>query len=127
MDMEGRSDARRAKWNLSFSGRCIVVKHSGSAVSNVQLDRGIGNWLFGGIGFDSGETEASLNDLVEVQRRRVDMDGRLSVANQKGVYGTLGIANSNNFRAQNSAAIWKEASGDLWLFGGIGRMRPVRT
>lgn len=78
-------------------------------------------WLFGGIGFDSGGTEASLNDLWKFSAGEWTWMGGSSVANQKGVYGTLGIPNSNNFPgARNSAAIWKEASGDLWLFGGIG-------
>src|SRR5208337_4539508 len=36
-------------------------------------------------------------------------------------YGTLGVADSNNIPgARNSAARWKDSSGGVWLFGGLG-------
>ena len=41
--------------------------------------------------------------------------------NQSGVYGTLGVAASSNTPgARVSPATWKDASGNLWLFGGYG-------
>ncbi len=44
-----------------------------------------------------------------------------SVANQPGVYGTLGTAAPGNVPgARDSAAAWKDASGNFWLFGGRG-------
>ena len=78
-------------------------------------------WLFGGIGFDSVGKEATLNDLWKYSAGEWTWMGGSSVANQNGLYGTLGVANSNNFPgARNSAAIWKDASGDVWMFGGSG-------
>lgn len=78
-------------------------------------------WLFGGEGFDSAGTEASLNDLWKFSAGEWSWMGGSNIANQKGQYGTLGLANSNNWPgARNSAVIWKDASGDVWMFGGLG-------
>ncbi len=78
-------------------------------------------WLFGGEGFDSVGTEASLNDLWKFSSGEWTWMGGSNVANQKGQYGTLGLANSNNFPgARDSAVIWKDASGIVWMFGGLG-------
>jgi len=78
-------------------------------------------WLFGGNGFDSVGTDASLNDLWKFSGGEWTWMGGSNVANQKGQYGTLGVANSNNFPgARDSAALWKDASGDVWMFGGMG-------
>ena len=39
--------------------------------------------------------------------------------NQLGVYGTKGVASSANTPGARSASVtWKDASGNLWLFGG---------
>ncbi|RYG30802.1 MAG: hypothetical protein EOO01_36260, partial [Chitinophagaceae bacterium] len=41
--------------------------------------------------------------------------------NQFGVYGTLNVAAAGNKPgARNAAANWKDAAGNLWLFGGFG-------
>ncbi len=78
-------------------------------------------WLFGGEGFDSAGTEAWLNDLWKFSSGEWTWMGGSDLANQKGQYGTLGLADSNNFPgARDSAVIWKDASGNVWLFGGIG-------
>ncbi|MGA2344933.1 MAG: hypothetical protein ABSF93_02935 [Candidatus Sulfotelmatobacter sp.] len=78
-------------------------------------------WLFGGSGFDSVGKEAELNDLWKFSAGDWTWMGGSSVANQNGSYGTLGVADSNNFPgARNSAAVWKDASGNVWMFGGAG-------
>lgn len=42
--------------------------------------------------------------------------------NQAGAYGTMGVADpSNRPGAREGAVTWKDASGDFWLFGGLGR------
>ncbi len=44
-----------------------------------------------------------------------------SVADTKGTYGTLGVADAANVAgARHGAVGWKDASGNMWLFGGFG-------
>jgi len=44
-----------------------------------------------------------------------------NTGNQKGTYGTLGVAASGNVPgARNSAVSWSDAAGNFWLFGGTG-------
>jgi hypothetical protein len=82
-------------------------------------------WLFGGKGFDSSGTDggdAYLNDLWEYTTagQWVWMSGS-NMANQLGVYGTLGTAAAANVPgARNVVAAWVDSAGALWLFGGNG-------
>ncbi len=47
--------------------------------------------------------------------------GGQNVAEQGGIYGTLGTAAPGNIPgAREQAASWTDPSGDLWLFGGLG-------
>jgi N-acetylneuraminic acid mutarotase len=94
-------------------------------------------WLYGGNGFDSTRTNAYLNDLWEYTPSANGtvgawtwMGGDAVVppnpnpwvqAAPQGVYGTLGIPDAANIPGGRSAgAAWTDASGDLWLFGGLG-------
>src|SRR5262249_33828327 len=44
-----------------------------------------------------------------------------SAGNQWGTYGTLGVPTAENVPGGHSgAAIWTDASGNIWLFGGVG-------
>lgn len=44
-----------------------------------------------------------------------------NLLDQNGVYGTMGIAAAgNNPGARGDAIHWKDASGNLWMFGGFG-------
>ncbi len=44
-----------------------------------------------------------------------------NVPNQKGIYGTLGVASAANVPGARSNSIsWADASGNFWLFGGSG-------
>ena len=44
-----------------------------------------------------------------------------STAGQSGIYGTLGVPSTTNSPgARYGSATWKDANGDLWLFGGTG-------
>ena len=44
-----------------------------------------------------------------------------NVAGQPGIYGTLGVpASINEPGSRESSVSWKDASGNLWLFGGLG-------
>jgi hypothetical protein len=53
-------------------------------------------WLFGGDGFDSAGTEASLNDLWKFSSGEWSWMGGSSIANQQGVYGTLNVPSPDN-------------------------------
>lgn len=79
-------------------------------------------WLFGGNGLDSaGSIDQYLNDLWKYSNGQWTWMGGSNLANQKGVYGTLGIPSPNNMPgAKENAVAWTDASGDAWLFGGSG-------
>lgn len=78
-------------------------------------------WLFGGSGFDSVGKEAELNDLWKYSAGEWTWVGGSAIANKNGVYGTIGVADPSNMPgARNHSVVWKNSSGDIWLFGGIG-------
>lgn len=73
-------------------------------------------WIFGGVGYN-----ANFNDLWKFNAGEWTWVSGSNVANQTGVYGTLGMAASRNVPgARNSSVSWVDASGNLWLFGGVG-------
>ena len=85
-------------------------------------------WLFGGEGFTSGSTNGMFNDLWEFNTTTKEwtwISGSNTI-NASGVYGTLGIASASNVPGARgsvgggAALSWKDASGNLWLFGGSG-------
>jgi N-acetylneuraminic acid mutarotase len=84
-------------------------------------------WLFGGNGYDAIGNGGYLNDLWEFNPATNEwawMGGNSMIgrgAGQPGVYGTLGTPAAGNIPgARNSAVSWTDASGNVWLFGGLG-------
>jgi N-acetylneuraminic acid mutarotase len=85
-------------------------------------------WLFGGniggIGNNiAGSTPLyyNLNDMWKYSDGEWAWMGGAKTANQPGVYGTKGAASAVNVPgARSSAAHSIDASGNFWLFGGIG-------
>jgi N-acetylneuraminic acid mutarotase len=78
-------------------------------------------WLFGGFGFDSTGARLPLNDLWKYSAGQWTWMGGSSVGNQIGNYGVLGTPASTNIPGARSSAVgWIDASGDFWLFGGLG-------
>lgn len=80
-------------------------------------------WLFGGAGYDSVGTEGRLNDLWKYSPSTGEWTwvGGSSVADPSGTYGTLGTAAAGNIPGgRNHPVTWTDASGNFWLFGGIG-------
>ncbi|MFA6244464.1 MAG: kelch repeat-containing protein, partial [Candidatus Hydrogenedentales bacterium] len=79
-------------------------------------------WLFGGIGWSATNMDV-LNDLWKYDQATGNwtwMKGA-STVRQLGVYGSLGVAAPGNTPgARRGATSWLDASGRLWLFGGIG-------
>lgn len=48
--------------------------------------------------------------------------------NQVGVYGTVGVPHPNNTPgARNNSMSWKDANGNLWMFGGYGSTTTSAT
>ena len=78
-------------------------------------------WMFGGNGFDSVGTEAEMNDLWKFSNGEWTWMGGSKLAQASGTYGTEGTASPANAPAAREQAMgWVDASGNLWLFGGLG-------
>ena len=78
-------------------------------------------WLFGGTNSNYGEMNAMWKYDPSTDEWTW-MRGS-SICCQAGVYGTQGIPSTNNMpgaRGENCYT-WVDTTGDLWLFGGIGR------
>jgi N-acetylneuraminic acid mutarotase len=81
-------------------------------------------WLFGGTGVDTQGYGGYLNDLWKFdpsvgQWTWVAGD---NLVNQPGIYGTKGEANAFNKPGSRKGSVtWKDATGNLWLFGGWGK------
>ncbi|HYF32178.1 MAG TPA: kelch repeat-containing protein [Chitinophagaceae bacterium] len=84
----------------------------------IWLDDAGNIWIFGGI-----HSAARLNDLWKydpVTNMWTWMKGD-NTPNQTAVPGTLGVAASTNKPGSRvGTAYWKDASGNLWMFGGDG-------
>jgi hypothetical protein len=81
-----------------------------------------GNFLlFGGSGLDSADTEGWLSDLWKYSAGEWTWVGGSDVVGQEGIYGTLGTSSSANIPGARALGVgWTDASGNLWLFGGLG-------
>jgi N-acetylneuraminic acid mutarotase len=81
-------------------------------------------WLFGGNELTATPTNTGdLNDLWEysIQNREWTWVSGSNLINQNPNYGTLNMpATTNVPGARDSAVGWIDASGNLWLFGGLG-------
>ncbi|MBL7931254.1 MAG: T9SS type A sorting domain-containing protein [Bacteroidia bacterium] len=80
-------------------------------------------WLMGGLGFDYSNSYAILNDLWKYNpatNQWTFMKGD-SLGGVFGVYGTQTTpAATNKPGSRGYSTTWTDASGNLWLFGGIG-------
>jgi N-acetylneuraminic acid mutarotase len=96
----------------------------GARIAAVSWLDSSGNlWLFGGFGYDSAGKLDYLNDLWEYAPTSNEWTwvSGSSTADQKGTYGTKGIADPSNVPgARENAVSWVDSGGKLWLFGGNG-------
>jgi hypothetical protein len=96
----------------------------GARSNAVALADASGNfWLFGGSGCDSENCGGALNDLWRYSAGQWTwLSGtNVSYPAQPGVFGTEGTpAPGNHPGARYSPSGWVDASGNLWIFGGIG-------
>lgn len=78
-------------------------------------------WVFGGIAAPSSNTDNYFNDLWKYGAGEWTWLGGSDSYNQAGIYGTQGTPAPGNVPgARFSAVGWKDASGNFWLFGGVG-------
>jgi hypothetical protein len=126
----GGSNVANQKGTYGTLGTPAPGNVPGARKSAVTWIDASGNlWLFGGGGYDSAGTVGALNDLWKYSTGQWTWMGGSNVANQKGVYGTLGTAAASNVPGARGivtdtstgiAVTWTDASGNLWLFGGDG-------
>jgi hypothetical protein len=82
-------------------------------------------WLFGGLrrAVPPDYIDSFLNDLWKytIETNEWTWINGDNIPNQDGVYGTMGVPDdANHPRPRVSAVGWKDAQGNLWLFGGWG-------
>jgi N-acetylneuraminic acid mutarotase len=80
-------------------------------------------WLFGGYGYDSTAYPGRLNDLWKFDPSASTWTwiAGSALRDGEGFYGGLGVPGPTNVPgARNGAVCWADASGRLWLFGGLG-------
>ncbi len=87
-------------------------------------DSGGNLWLFGGSGYDANGNFSTLNDLWKFSPSTNEWTwmGGSGIASQSGVYGILGTPAPENIPGSRyGASSWTDHSGNLWLFGGLGK------
>lgn len=78
-------------------------------------------WLFGGTGYDSAGNTGALNDLWKYSGGQWTWVGGSNAVNQPGTYGTLGTPAPGNSPGARAYAVGvTDASGNFWLYGGLG-------
>jgi hypothetical protein len=80
-------------------------------------------WMFGGQGYDSAGNVGLLNDLWMYQGGQWTWVGpaNSSTSQNNGVYGPLGTPGTGNYPGgRQTAVLWTDNNGNLWLFGGLG-------
>lgn len=78
-------------------------------------------WLFGGMENPSPAQDNFRNDLWKFSGGQWTWMGGSNGFNQAGIYGTLGTPAPGNIPgARLEAMSWTDASGNFWLFGGLG-------
>jgi N-acetylneuraminic acid mutarotase len=106
-----------------MQGTAAMGNTPGSRTQAVAATDASGNlWLFGGSGFASIGGSGLLNDLWEFSPSTqlwAWMGGWKSI-NGAGVYGTRSTTDVNDPGARYAASAVSDASGNLWLFGGVG-------
>ncbi len=105
-------------------------KPGGRSSSASWIDSNGNLWLFGGMGNGAGSGLGSLNDLWKYTPSTNEwtwVSGGNTVY-QPGNYGTLGVSSPSNIPGTRySCATWSDASGNLWLFGGLGNTTSSLT
>ncbi|PYT79033.1 MAG: hypothetical protein DMG40_17855 [Acidobacteria bacterium] len=110
----GSSSANQSTTGTFPGGRWGAASYT-DAAGNV--------WMFGGQGVDSTGTIGLLNDLWTYNTATATwtLVSGTTTANQNGAYGTQGTgAAANAPGGRQTAVLWVDKSGNIWLFGGFG-------
>ena len=95
------------------------ARYSAASCSDINGDI----WLFGGYGYGVSGADFYLNDLWKFNVATGQwtwISGDVTTG-QVGIYGTKGTSAAlNKPGARYSPAMWTDASGNMWLFGGTG-------
>lgn len=120
----GGSDTVNAKAVYGTQGVAAAANVPPPGVPGIDWTDASGNlWAFGGYGQDSTGAVGYLNDLWEYSPASGEWTwvSGSATANAKGVYGTQAVAAAANVPgARSGEVVWRDASGNLWLFGGYG-------
>ncbi|MEZ4941657.1 MAG: kelch repeat-containing protein [Saprospiraceae bacterium] len=80
-------------------------------------------WLHGGNGYNGSGSSGYMNDLWTfdpISEQWTWVSGS-NAPNKNGVYGTQGLPDAGNFPGgRDRTAGWSDASGNIWIFGGVG-------
>lgn len=78
-------------------------------------------WIFGGRGYAGSGSYTYLNDLWKYDGTNWTWLSGPNVGGWLGTYGTKGVPASGNLPgARHGSMTWRDAAGNLWLFGGYG-------
>jgi uncharacterized repeat protein (TIGR01451 family) len=78
-------------------------------------------WLFGGVGYNTGNYSEVLNDLWRYSNGEWTWMGGSTAFGEASNYGTKGLAGPANMPgARQFSTGWADAAGNFWLFGGNG-------
>jgi hypothetical protein len=102
-------------------GVAAMNNNPGARQAPVTWTDSSGNfWLFGGYLFDAGNY-VLMNDVWKYAAGEWTWMGGSNSGGQQGTYGALGVPATTNIPGgRYYAASWTDASGNLWLFGGLG-------
>jgi len=80
-------------------------------------------WMFGGQGYDTSGNLGLLNDLwkYNIATQTWTLVSGNAASNQNGTYGTEGTGAAGSLPgSRQTAVLWVDPSGVVWLFGGFG-------
>jgi galactose oxidase-like protein len=117
----GGSNVAKQKGTYGSQGVAAAGNIPGARDNAAGWTDASGNfWLFGGAGYDSSGTQGNLNDLWKYSASQWTWVSGSDVVNQKGIYGTQGMAAAGNVPgARDNPVAWIDAGGNFWLFGGF--------
>jgi len=124
----GGSNTSNAAAVYGTQGVAAAANVPGARDAGVTWSDASGNlWMFGGFGGYTGAANPTvgkfLNELWKYSPSigQWTWVGGSNTACAQGVYGTQGVAASTNVPgARGAVTYWKDASGNLWLYGGGG-------
>ncbi|HEV2702376.1 MAG TPA: kelch repeat-containing protein [Steroidobacteraceae bacterium] len=120
----GGSNTQLAPGVYGTQGNAASPNVPGARFAAVSWQDASGNlWLFGGWGVDASGVQGYLNDVWEYSLTSGNWTwvSGSTTAQAVGDYGSQAVAASANVPgARSNAMSWTDATGNLWVFGGMG-------